>query len=171
MSAVPVASRAWGGQREKGYLMIRKLVSAAASAALLTVSAAPAAAQDYRFSGFDAPRGATATLNLRVPIGPRPANARASYGLTLGYGREMGAPGFDGSTLTRGVRLADLRFSGRTLRNARLASFDLAHLDRDRRTSHLGGSIPTTWIIVGLVAVGIGACAIAGCFGGGDDAT
>jgi hypothetical protein len=149
--------------------MIRKLVSATVSAAMLTMSAAPACAQDYRFTGFDAPRGATATLNLRVPIGPHPATARASYGLTLGYGQEMGAPTYDGSTLTRGVRLADLRFSGHSLRNARLASFDLAHLDRDRRTSHLGGSIPTTWIIVGLVAVGVGACAIVGCFGGGGD--
>jgi hypothetical protein len=150
--------------------MARKLVSATVMAALLTMSSAPALAQDYRFAGFDAPRGASATLNLRVPLGARPGHARASYGLTLGYGREMAAPGYDGTMLTRGVRLADLRFSGAgTLSTARLASFDLAARDRGARRSHLGASVPTTWIIVGLVAVGVGACVIAGCFGGGDD--
>ena len=67
--------------------MVRKLVSATVSAALclFAVAPIPASAQDYRFTGFDAPRGATATVNLRVPMGREHAQ-RASYGLTLSYG-------------------------------------------------------------------------------------
>ena len=45
--------------------MVRKVVSATVSAALCMLSVAPAMAQDYRYTGFDAPRGATATVNLR----------------------------------------------------------------------------------------------------------
>ena len=51
--------------------MVRKFVSATVSAALclMSVGARHRRAQDYRFTGFDAPRGATATVNLRVPLG------------------------------------------------------------------------------------------------------
>ena len=49
--------------------MVRKFVSATVSAALCMMTVAPAMAQEYRFAGFDAPRGATATVNLRVPMG------------------------------------------------------------------------------------------------------
>jgi hypothetical protein len=151
--------------------MVRKLVSATVSAALCTMSVAPAMAQDYRFSGFDAPRGATATLNLRVPLGTaRQQQARPTYGLTLGYGQSVGAPTLDGRTTTRAVTLADLRFTGRELQNARVASFDLANLDRDRRFSNLNGEVSTVWIVVGAVAVGVGVCLIAECFGGDDEA-
>jgi|GEM_PF-2874597 len=151
--------------------MMRKLVSATVSAALCTMSVAPAMAQDYRFSGFDAPRGATATLNLRVPLGTaRQQQARPTYGLTIGVGQTYGAPTLDGRTVTRGVRVADLRFSGSELRNARVASFDLANLDQDRRVSNLNGQVSTVWIVVGVVAVGVGACLIAGCFSGDDEA-
>jgi hypothetical protein len=147
--------------------MVRKLVSATVSAALCTLGVAPAMAQDYRFSGFDAPQGATATLNLRVPFGASQRRARASYGLTFGYGATMGGPALDGRTTTRSVTVADFRFSGAgELRNARVASFDLAHLDRDRRLNLTGGN--TTWFIVGAVAVGIGACILLECFDGGD---
>jgi len=151
--------------------MVRKLVSATVSAALCMLSVAPAMAQDYRFSGFDAPRGATATLNLRVPLGTeRRQAARPTYGLTLGYGQTVGAPSLDGQTMTRAVRLADIRFSGRELRTARVASFDLANLDQDRRFSNLNGQVSTVWIVVGVVAVGVGVCLIADCFGGDDEA-
>src|SRR5688572_21913988 len=106
--------------------MVRKFVSATVSAALCMLSVMPgvAAAQDYRFTGFDAPRGATATVNLRVPMGRENAR-RASYGLTLGYGQTMGTQDLDGRTMTRAVNLADLRFTGSELRQARVASFDL----------------------------------------------
>ena len=49
--------------------MLRKSVSATLSVALCLMSASPALAQEYRFTGFDPPQGATATVNLRVPIG------------------------------------------------------------------------------------------------------
>ena len=90
-------------------------------------------AQDYRFSGFDAPRGATATVNLRVPLGTsrQQADRRMSYGLTLGYGQTVGAPTLDGRTATRSVNLADLRFNNSgELRNARVV--DTEHLSTDQ---------------------------------------
>ncbi|HYN46091.1 MAG TPA: hypothetical protein VES64_05325 [Allosphingosinicella sp.] len=149
---------------------MRKLVSATVSAALCMLSVAPAMAQDYRFTGFDAPRGATATLNLRVPLGTQRRQAQPSYGLTFGYGRTVAAPTLDGRTTTRAVNLADFRFSGRELQSARVASFDLANLDRDRRLSNLNGSVSTVWVIVGAAAVGVGVCLLVlDCFDGNDD--
>jgi hypothetical protein len=136
------------------------------------LSVAPAWAQDYRFTGFDAPRGATATVNLRVPLGVsrEQADRRMSYGLTLGYGQTVGTPALDGRTASRAVTLADFRFNnGGELRNARVASFDLANLDRDRRYQNLAGEVSTVWIVVGVVAVGVGVCLLADCFGGDDE--
>ena len=92
--------------------MVRNFVSATLSAALCTMSVAPAMAQEYR-SGLDAPRGATATVNLRVPLGVPRAQlevSRPSYGLTLGYGRSMPSAAFDGREITRQLRVADFRF-------------------------------------------------------------
>jgi len=148
--------------------MVRKFVSATVSAALCMMSVAPAMAQDYRFAGFDAPRGATATVNLRVPMGREHAE-RASYGLTLGYGRTVAAPGTDGRTMSRAVNFADFRFNGTELRQARVASFDLANLDRSQRRMNLTGEGNTLWIVVGLVAAGVAICLLADCFDGDDD--
>ncbi|MGZ8336673.1 MAG: hypothetical protein ACXWU1_08435, partial [Allosphingosinicella sp.] len=74
--------------------MLKKFVSATVSAALCLMSAAPAMAQEYRSTGVQAPRGITATVNLRVPLG-RADRARPSYGLTLGYGQSF-SPTLDG---------------------------------------------------------------------------
>jgi hypothetical protein len=150
--------------------MLRKLVTATVSAALCAMSVAPAMAQEYRFAGFDAPRGATATVNLRVPMGREHAE-RASYGLTLGYGHTAGLPGLTGETTSRAVNVADFRFSGGELRNARVASFDLANLDQDRRVMNLtGGQDNTLWIIGGIVVAGVVVCfVITDCFDGDDD--
>ena len=149
--------------------MVRKFVSATVSAALCMASLVPgiAAAQEYRFSGYDAPRGATATVNLRVPLGPR-QRERTSYGLTLGYGRTTGA-GLDGMARTRAVNVADIRFRGGELSQARVAAFDLANLDDSRRRMNLTGEGNTLWIIVGLVAAGVAICLLADCFDGDDD--
>ncbi len=146
--------------------MIRKLVTITVSAALCTLSLTPAIAQNYRPSGFDAPRGATATANLRIPLG-REAKARPSYGFTLGYGQETGA-GLDGRTMTRAFRIADLRFSpeGR-ISQARVTGFDLANLDRDRRMNLTGG-LSSTWLIVGAIAGAVGACLLLDCLDGDD---
>lgn len=149
--------------------MVRKVVSATVSAALCLLSVAPgmAVAQEYRFSGFDAPRGATATLNLRVPLGTdrRPVRQRMSYGLTLGYGQSNGAL-LDGRETIRAARVADLRFNTNgELRNARLASFDLANPGRNRAFSDLNGQVSTVWIVVGVVAAGVAVCLLADCFG------
>ncbi len=146
---------------------MRKIVTATVSAALCLASVTPAFAQDYRYSGFDAPKGATATANLRIPLG-RQAKSKPTYGLTLGYGQTMGA-GLDGRSMTREVRLADLRFSqdGRVAQ-ANVASFDLANLDQDRRLN-LTGEGNSMWIVVGVVAAGVAVCLLADCFGGDDD--
>jgi hypothetical protein len=153
--------------------MVRKLVTATVSAVLCAASLLPgvAAAQESRFSGYEAPRGATATVNLRVPMGGRHAG-RPSYGLSLGYGQTV-PPGLDGRTTTRTVGLADLRFSDRGLSHARVASFDLANLDQSRRRMNLvGGGDPTLWIVVGAVAAGAVACfVIWDCFDDDDEAT
>ena len=148
---------------------MRKFVSAAASAALCLASLAPgvAAAQEYRFSGYDAPRGATATVNLRVPLGAE-TREQPTYGLTLGYGQETGLQDLSGRTTSRAVNVADFRFSGNELRNARVATFDLANLDQDRRMN-LTGEGNTLWIIVGLVAAGVAICLLADCFDGDEE--
>lgn len=151
--------------------MVSKLVAATVSTILAASSIAPgaAAAQEYRFGGFDAPRGLTATVNLRVPLGREAEAARPTYGLTLGYGRTMGAD-VDGRTRERAVNLADLRFGGpqMELRRASLGAFDLADLDRSRRQMNLVGKKST--LVLGIV---IGAalviCLAADCFGGDDD--
>ena len=150
--------------------MVRKFVSATVSAALCLATMAPslAVAQDYRFTGFDAPRGATATVNLRVPIG-REQRERATYGLTFGYGQDVGSPTLDARSMSRSMRLADFRFSGTELRQAQVASFDLANIDEDRRFNDLTGEGNTLWIVVGLVAAGVAICLIADCFEGDDD--
>jgi hypothetical protein len=149
--------------------MFRKCLTATVTAALCASSIAPgiAAAQDYRFVGFDAPRGATASLNLRVPLG-REAS-RPSYGLTLAYGHNVAAPGMTGETRSRAVNVADFRFTGNRLSTARVASFDLANLDRSQRRMNLTGEGNTMWIVVGLVAAGVAVCLLADCFDGDDD--
>ena len=61
--------------------------------------------------------------------------------------------GVDGRTSTRSVNFADIRFHGNELRQARVASLDLANLDRTRRQMNLtGGGDQTLWIVVGVVA-------------------
>ena len=152
--------------------MLSKFVCATVSAALCAMSVAPSAAlaQDYRFSAFDAPRGASATLNLRVPMGREHAD-RASYGLTLGYGQTMALPGMNNETRTRAVNFADFRFRGGDLRNARVAGLDFANLDRDRRTMNLmGGPNDVIWTIGAVVVAGAVVCfVITDCFGDDDE--
>ena len=148
--------------------MVRKIVAATVSAALCTMSVTPALAQDYRYSGYDAPLGATATLNFRVPLGTSVKKAKPSYGLSLGYGKTMGA-GYDGRPISRAVQLADLRFGADgALDRAQVASFDLANLDDDKRLNLTGGD-NTLFIVVGLVAAGVAVCLLADCFDGDDD--
>ena len=90
-------------------------------------------------------------------------------GLTLGYGQLVGA-GQDGQALTREVKIADLRFgTDGYVRQANVASFDLANIDEDRRFDGLTGEGNTLWIVVGLVAAGVAVCLLADCFEGDDD--
>ena len=149
--------------------MVRKCVSAAVSAALCLMTAAPGAAlaQEYRFAGFDPPQGATATVNLRVPLGQ--TTRRPTYGLSFGYGYDMGGPNMNGRTMNRGVQFADFRFSGTELRTARVATFDLANLDQDRRLNFQGDDNKTWLIVGGIVVAGLVICLAADCFGGDDD--
>ena len=143
-------------------------MSATVSAALCTMSVSPAMAQNYAFSGFDAPRGATATANLRVPLG-REATAKPSYGLSFGYGKVVGPNSTDGRVQTRQLRFADFRFNDRGLERAQLAGFNLADPKKDRRLNLTDGGDNTLWIVVGLVAAGVAVCLLADCFEGDDD--
>ena len=152
--------------------MVRKSVSAAVTVALCLMSASQAMAQEYRFTGFDPPQGATATVNLRVPIGNDRNDQRRqpTYGLTLGYGYDMGGPNMNGRTMTRSLNLADFRFRGSELQNARVVTFDLANLDQDRRLNYFQDGDDNTWLIVGgVVVAGLVICLLADCFGGDDD--
>ena len=149
--------------------MVRKFVSATVSAALCLMSVAPGAAvaQEYRFTGFDAPRGTSATLNLRVPFGNAQAQRqRLTYGLALRQGQVFATPNMDGQTMTRAINLADLRFTGDEVRQARIAGFDLANLEEEQRRMNLTGEGNTLWIVVGLVAAGVAICLLADCFDG-----
>jgi hypothetical protein len=149
--------------------MMRKLATVLASTALCLSSVTPALAQTYRPVGFDDPRGATATANLRIPLG-RSAKSKATYGLTVGIGKDAGA-GLDGRPFARQMTLADIRFSGKgELDRARVASFDLAALNGDRRLNMMGGGdsgLMTVVVIAGAVAV---VCfVVTDCFGDDDD--
>ena len=149
--------------------MVRKFVSATVSAALCLSTLMPgiAAAQEYR-PNYDAPQGVTATVNLRVPFGGERRD-RASYGLTVGYGRDAGA-GLDGRTVTRSFNFADIRFTGEQprLSQARISGFDLANLDRSRQLNMVGGK--KSFLVIGLlIGAGLVICIAADCFDGDDD--
>lgn len=150
---------------------MKKPSTALVSSILCLGVTAPAAAQDYRFAGFDAPRGMAATANFRVPLSAEKERRKASYGFTLGYGREMAAGTLDGRTTARAVNMFDLRFSGdeAKLEHANLASVDLAHLDKYKKMNLTGGGGGTMFLL-GAAAAGVGACLlIFDCFGGDDD--
>jgi hypothetical protein len=135
---------------------MRKIIAATVSAALSLMSIAPAYAQANYSPAFDSPRGATATVNLRLGLGGAKKKT-ASYGVSLSYGHTMAAPTLEGRTLTRASTLADLRFDGSGLKRAQVASFDLANLDQDRRLNLTDGG-DNTLLFVGLgVAAGVAA--------------
>ena len=135
---------------------MRKIIAAAASTALCLVSIAPAYAQASHYSVLDAPRGATATANIRVPLGGKAEKAKPTYGVSLTYGRTMGSPALDGKTITRAATLADLRFDGKGLNRAKVASFDLANMDEDERLNMVGGGNTLLWVAL-IAAAGVGA--------------
>ena len=155
---------------EKGEVMVRKIVTATASAALCLSSVSPALAQNHAFSGFEAPRGATATVNLRVPLGAEKEEAKPTYGLTLGYGKTVANQEMGIRSGSRELRFADFRFDGSSnkLAKAQVMSFDLANLDKDRRLNMFNNP-NTGWIIVGIVAAGVVICVLADCFEDDDD--
>jgi hypothetical protein len=152
--------------------MVRKLVSATVSAALCLAPVA-ALAQNHLtpVEVVQAPLGATGALNVRIPLGGSGQMLEEpSYGLTFGMGRLSGVNALGGAETSQ-VRLADIRFSSGGLRHANVASFDLAHLDKDRRFDGLTGGIDSMWLIVGVVAGGVAVCLLADCFGDDDDSS
>lgn len=155
--------------------MIRKFLSASVATALVIGSVTPAYAQSYGFTADQAPLGATATVNFKMPLGVAPQKQKkASYGLTLGYGQQLDSLAPDGRIATRQARLADIRFTGDfNLYKAEVVTFDLANLDKDQRLNMMGpdgdGKDSTVWIVGGLVAAGVAICLLADCFDGDDD--
>ena len=141
----------------RGNTMMRKFLCASVATALLAGSISPAMAQSFS-SDLQAPLGATATVNFTVPLGAAPTKEKKpTYGLTLGYGRQLDSLTTDGRIMVRQAKLADIRFAdGFKLQRAKVMSFDLANLDKDRRLN-MGpdaGSKDTTWLWIGGIAVG-----------------
>lgn len=153
--------------------MIRTFLNVSVATALLASSFSAAAAPYSFASDYQAPAGATATINFQVPLGAVPQKARkATYGLTLGYGQRMDSVTDSGRIATRQTKLADFRFTGAfKLQRAEVATFDLANLDQDPRLNMNpdSGKDSTTWIIIGLVVAGVAVCLAADCFDGDDD--
>lgn len=139
--------------------MTRNLVASISIISLCLAAVTPASAQMYRFSGSDGPRGANASLSVRVPLGARGRAEPPTVGLTLSYGRAIDAGTAIGEPAVRQVRLADLRFGGDGLRRAQVAGFDLADFDRDRRAS--AGGEPRrnrtwTFVLIAILGMGVG---------------
>jgi hypothetical protein len=147
--------------------MTRRSVTHIGALSLCLASATPAFAQEYRFAPSNGPRGANATINLRIPLGVDSRRARPTFGLTVGFGRTLGAA-TDGQPIVRQTPLADFRLSATGLVNARVASFDLANVDRNRRLNASGGKSPL-FLAGGAAAAAAIACLILGCFDGDDE--
>jgi len=144
--------------------MMRSLVTGTAAMALCLASATSAVGQDYRFAGFDGPRGMNATIRLHIPFGASSERSRPTLALTVAAGRTLG-DGTDGEPIVRQVRLVDFRFSSGGLASARVAAFDLANLDENRRL-YLGlpsGKKTTAYLVAGAAAAAAAACLILGC--------
>ena len=149
--------------------MLRKLCAGSAMLSLCLGSVTPALAQDYRFAGQDGPQGTNATFNLRIPLGAAARRSRPTFGLTIGYGRDMGAADVDGHSVVRQMRVFDLRFGEDGLRTARIAGVDLARPEGILFFGAKGGEKNTAVVAAMAVGVGAAACVIAGCLGGDDD--
>ena len=153
--------------------MVRKSVSATVSVALCLMSVSPALAQEYRFTGFDPPQGATATVNLRVPIGNDRNDQRRqpTYGLTLGYGYDMGGPNMNGRTMTREPQPGRLPLQGDPNCRMRGSSPSTSPISIRTVASTISRTATdNTWLIVGgIVVAGLVICLLADCFGGDDD--
>ncbi|MGZ8312397.1 MAG: hypothetical protein ACXWUR_10065 [Allosphingosinicella sp.] len=134
--------------------MWRQLVAGAASTLSCLVPAMAVEAQESLYSSFEPPRGATATINLRVPLGHRAQPARPSLGLTVAFGQPVGSPLADGRTAVRQFRLADFRLDRRGVSRAELVTFDLAHPGRDGRL-HIGGAKKSYVLAVLTIAAGV----------------
>jgi len=154
--------------------MLKEVPGLLTSAALM-LGAAPSAFAHSASVDFanqprlDAPRGMAALANFRIPLGSTPDRQEPSFGLSFGFGRTTGAGDLTAHTTTRQLRLVDLRLDKKArLRNARVASFDLANLDEDNRLNLFGGSNNAVWLVGGAVLVGVGVCLLAECFDGND---
>lgn len=116
--------------------MLRQTIAAASAVGLWLASMSPLSAQNLR---EDAPRGISAAVNLRVPLGGGARSRRPTLGFTAGYGHEYGAPHGDGRRDVRQIRLADFRLNGDGLSSARIAGF---RLDRPRLAAAAAGQVP-----------------------------
>lgn len=155
--------------------MLRQLTCLVVSASLTAGTSPSAFARNAALdlangASLDAPRGAAALANLRIPLGAAPERTEEpAFGLTFGFGRANGADGLTARMTTRQIRLVDLRLDrGARFTNARVAGFDLANLDDDKRLNLFGGSNSTPWVIGGVLVVGLGVCLLAECFDGDD---
>ena len=135
--------------------MARIITGSTVIIALCLTSVSPALAQEHRFAGFDPPRGASATVDLRIPLGTRP-DARAerpTIGLSAGYGRQQSGAAPDEPGSVRRLDLLDLRLGWSGIERARLAGFDLggAGDDRLRIDTQENGKKTAVYLFIGLL--------------------
>jgi len=162
-----------------------RVIAGLALAAMVTGQASPAAASGLysndRFAeatrhseGF---AGMTAFTSLRLQFGPQAKTPRPTLGLQLGFGRAVGSNSLEGRVDYRPVRFADFRFDRDGVAVARISSLDLAPLLQPTRFNANGntgnmGNFGNGWLLAALaVGAGLGICAAAGCFDGGDSST
>ena len=138
--------------------MANRFAAGAAMLSLAFGSGTPALAQSGAFAGSQARPGASATINLRVPLGPGRRSDRPTVGFTASCGQALDDSGPDGRRAVRELRITDLRFDGRALARAELATFDLANLENDARMGLVGNKKNTLLLFVMVLA---GATALA----------
>jgi hypothetical protein len=162
----------------KGARLGPKLITVASAAALFIAQSSPVLAADYSQLGADQIRmgqsvhgGATAMLSLRLPFGYGVVHENPSAGFQLGLAHSTARSNFNNVKQYYQMKLADFRFDHEGLARARMGSVDLAPmLQPERFNAKDGTGSPDNGILLVLAAVtvGIGVCAIGGCFGGSD---
>lgn len=142
---------------------MKRLVSTAVAATVCVMSVTPAWAQSSLQQQLDSEAGATLSLNYRVPLGgDRSTAERPSYGLTLNYGYQEPPPMLarDDGAFRPNVRLADLRFGDEGFQQAQVGGFTFTPADDDslddpRLNAMYGEKSTLTWVVTGLVVLGV----------------
>ena len=128
--------------------------------------------QGMSWDANEAARGATARINVRVPLdGRETVENDPTVGFTMAYGQQVGPTGFDGSRDVRNVEMIDLRFDEQGPRTFEVANLQVSDFGRDDLATEttrmsLDGDSPTTYMIGSVVILAV---IFAVAFSGGDE--